>query len=76
MYIFVKSIYRAYKLFLEWKDRWADRPFRIIQRLKTSDRYKSPQKCWTPNDNSIFVKVHEHELILFEELILTSFFDI
>ena len=55
---------------------WSDREFRVIARSKTQEYYTGPQKWWSPNHRSTFIKVPEHELNMFEEEILIPFFDI
>ena len=55
---------------------WSDRPFRVIARSKTKDRYDGEQKWWTPNDNSTFIKIPDSELNMFEEGILIPFFEL
>lgn len=55
---------------------WLDRPFRHIRSSKLKDSYGGPTKWWTPNENSTFVAVPPDELALFEELILTPYFDL
>ena len=55
---------------------WLDRPFRIIRRSSETAQYDDVEKWWTPNHNSTFVRVPEDEVEMFEELILTPYFDI
>ncbi|MFM2620898.1 hypothetical protein [Vibrio owensii] len=62
--------------FSSWGEGWSDRPFRIISRSKTQDYYNGPQKWWSPNHRSTFIKVPENELSMFEEEILIPFFDL
>lgn len=62
--------------FSSWGNGWADRPFRVIARSKTRERYVGMQKWWAPNDNSTFIKVPVSELSIFEEEILIPFFDL
>lgn len=53
---------------------WADRPFRLIRLAERIRPYKGPKKWWTPNENSTFIRVPDHEIGLFEELILSPHF--
>ena len=53
---------------------WSDRPFRIIFRSKTTEKYRGEHKWWTPNDHSTFIMVPESELEQFEKEILSPFF--
>jgi len=46
--------------FSGWGEGWSDRPFRIISRSTTRDRYTGVQKWWSPNHNSTFVRVPEN----------------
>lgn len=62
--------------FSSWGEGWSDRPFRIISRSKTRERYDGVQKWWSPNHNSTFTKVHEKDLAIFEEEILIPFFEL
>ena len=55
---------------------WMDRPFRLILKAKNQETYSGMQKWWTPNDNSTFTKVPRDEHELFQELILTPYFDV
>lgn len=55
---------------------WADRTFRWIRTSGSTKRFKGEQKIWAPNHNSTFVKVPEHELGMFEEVILGPYFAI
>jgi hypothetical protein len=63
-------------IFSDKGDGWIDRPYRLIFHSKSNNYFKGDQKWWTPNDNSTFTLVPEHELTLFENLILKPFFDI
>ena len=54
---------------------WSDREFRVIARSKTQEYYKGPQKWWSPNHRSTFMKVPEHDLVMFEKEILIPFFN-
>ena len=57
-------------------DGWSDRPFRVIARSRTKNRYEGEQKWWAPNDNSTFIKVPDSERSIFEQEILIPFFDL
>ncbi len=61
----------------EYGEGWLDRPFRIIlYSLRINQPYIGEVKWWTPNENSTFTKVPDYELSLFEQLILTPYFNI
>ena len=62
--------------FTKHSDGWMDRPFRLIHKANAREAYYGVEKWWTPNHNSTFVKVPHHEYDLFEELILTPYFNI
>ncbi|MFV1942192.1 hypothetical protein VPH49_15345 [Pseudomonas luteola] len=62
--------------FSSWGDGWLDRPFRVIERACTREKYLGEEKWWAPNHNSTFIKVPESELKIFEREILTPFFEI
>ena len=55
---------------------WLDRPYRIIRMAKPNTGYSGPKKWWAANDNSTFIQVPKTELGIFEEHVLTPFFDI
>lgn len=63
-------------VFTPWEDGWVERPYKIIKYAHNRDIYDGVQKWWTPNHNSTFAEVPEHELNLFEELILAPYFAI
>lgn len=65
-------------IFSNYGDGWLDRSYRIIARSKSNkdDIYAGPDKWWSPNHNSTFVKVPDNELMLFEEHILVQYFGI
>ena len=57
----------------EWNDYdWYERPYRLIARSLSSDKYTGKKKIWTSNYNSTCVKVNDN--VLFEELILEPYF--
>lgn len=62
--------------FSEFKDGWIERPFRLIRSAKDGCRYDDDKKWWAPNFNSTFAAVPKSEYSIFEEKILTPFFDI
>lgn len=62
--------------FTKLGEGWSDRPFRVIARSKTKEKYTGEQKWWTPNDNSTFIDVPESELEKFEKEILIPFFNL
>lgn len=55
---------------------WLDRPFRIIAKSNTKQKYAGPDKWWSPSHNSTFVEIPQKDLKLFEEEILLPFFDL
>lgn len=63
-------------LFSKRGDGWLDRPFRLIATAQRELYYEGTEKWWTPNHNSTFIQVPEHELREFEDSILKPFFDI
>ena len=63
-------------LFSARRDGWAERPFKWIKTSLNPKRFSGDAKWWTPNHNSTFVLVPEHELELFEESILRPYFEI
>jgi hypothetical protein len=63
-------------LFSKYGDGWLDREFKFIFASNNSKSYSGEHKWWTPNDNSTFIRVPEHELELFESEILQPYFDV
>ncbi len=63
-------------LFSKYGDGWLEREFKFIFASHSRDSYSGEHKWWTPNDNSTFTRVPEHELDLFELEILTPYFDV
>jgi hypothetical protein len=63
-------------IFSDYGEGWIDRPFRLIFPSVTKDPYAGAMKWWTPNENSTFTRVPPTELVLFEEYILTPFFNV
>ena len=55
---------------------WLDRPFRVIAASRSRETYTGQTRWWTPNENSTFTAVPPDDLTLFEELILSPYFDI
>ena len=61
---------------LEMRDDWYEYEYRIIARSKdTLSYYKNTEKCWTPNNNSMCIKVDKSDYSLFEKLILKPYFN-
>jgi hypothetical protein len=54
---------------------WMERAFKAVK-FSNGIKYEGDQKWWTPNHNSTFHKVPKEEHKLFEDLILTPFFDL
>jgi 5-methylcytosine-specific restriction protein B len=63
-------------VFSKMGDGWLDRPYRPIKSAISRDGYSGPHKWWAANDNSTFTPVPDEELGLFEEYILTPYFDV
>jgi len=57
-------------------DGWKGRQYKTIKQLQNPRTYLGAKKGWTPNYNSTFKKVPAQELQLFDNSILTPFFDI
>ncbi len=57
------------------KNGWYERPYRLIMKTKNTTPYDGAKKWWTPNDNSMCIKINEKDFGLFEELILQPYFD-
>ncbi|HHQ4524671.1 TPA: hypothetical protein ACSP1O_002585 [Aeromonas veronii] len=63
-------------LFSKYGDGWLEREFKFIFASNNRSSYAGEHKWWTPNDNSTFTRVPEHELEQFELEILTPYFDV
>ena len=60
----------------EMRDDWYEHKYRIIARSNdTLSYYKNTKKCWTPNDDSMCIKIPKKEYSHFEELILMPYFN-
>lgn len=60
----------------EMRDDWYEHKYRIIARSNdTLSYYKNTKKCWTPNDDSICIKVDKSDYSRFEKLILKPYFN-
>lgn len=57
-------------------DGWLQRKYRVLKQATKEGYYVGDKKGWTPNYNSTFSLVSENHLSLFENKILTPFFDI
>ena len=55
---------------------WVDRPFRFIRQSVSIESYEGPEKWWTPNHNSTFIRIPDKELQMFEEHILVPYFNL
>ncbi len=53
---------------------WAERPFRWIKSAVLAKKYDGPDKWWTPNHNSTFVRIPQKDWSLFESEILIPYF--
>ena len=51
-----------------------EREYRLIARAKSQAAYTGTKKWWTPNENSTCIKVDKSDEPLFEELILSPYF--
>ncbi|GGO77656.1 hypothetical protein GCM10011348_07710 [Marinobacterium nitratireducens] len=55
-------------------DGWLQRSYRELKAAQRSDRYTANSKGWSPQGNSTFWKVGEHDLPEFESTLLKPFF--
>ncbi|QAY80015.1 hypothetical protein ETR14_20690 [Sphingosinicella sp. BN140058] len=53
---------------------WLQRSYRILKSAQRTDRYTANSKLWSPQGNSTFWRVGEHDLPEFEETLLKPFF--
>ena len=58
----------------ELQGGWYEREYRLIARAKSQAAYTGTKKWWTPNENSTCIKVDKSDEPLFEELILSPYF--
>lgn len=58
----------------ELQGGWYEREYRLIARAKSQAAYIGTKKWWTPNENSTCIKVDKSDEPLFEELILSPYF--
>ncbi|MFG0887260.1 hypothetical protein [Vibrio sp. CJQ_6] len=63
-------------LFSKYGDGWLEREFKFIFASNNRNSYSGEHKWWTPNDNSTFTRVPEHEVEQFELEILTPYFGV
>lgn len=57
-------------------DDWYKRSYEIIKLSQLNKSYDSYNKWWTPNHNSTFIKIGEEDYSLFEEAILSPYFNL
>ncbi|WP_157469409.1 hypothetical protein [Gemmata sp. SH-PL17] len=58
------------------RKKWLGRKFERIKDSKLNARYEGAERWWTPDHNSTFVRVPEHDLPGFEADILRPYFGI
>jgi hypothetical protein len=61
--------------YLKKEGNWYVRDFIDIGTASSSKPYSSKKKWWTPNIKSTFVRIFEDDMALFQDLILTPYFD-
>ncbi|WP_321889662.1 McrB family protein [Paraburkholderia bannensis] len=55
-------------------DGWLQRSYRVLKAAQRTDRYTANSKNWSPQGNSTFWRVGEHDLPEFESTLLKPFF--